>query len=110
MKTKEYIRPMPATWWLHNYHLTLFMIRELTSVFVAGYVVFLVVLVFLFEEGRQMSQQGSPVALNRVHEMLRHPLSITLQLIALVFIIPLGVAVVEVWREMNALLHWFSGI
>jgi predicted PurR-regulated permease PerM len=30
-------------------------------------------------------------------------------LIALVFIIPFGVGVVEIWREMNALLHWISG-
>jgi fumarate reductase subunit C len=37
---------MPATWWLHNYHLVLFMIRELTSVFVAGYSVFLMVLLY----------------------------------------------------------------
>jgi predicted PurR-regulated permease PerM len=30
-------------------------------------------------------------------------------IIALVFIIPLGVAVIEIWREMNSLLHWVSG-
>ncbi|MDB5397748.1 MAG: family transporter [Rhodospirillales bacterium] len=30
-------------------------------------------------------------------------------LIALVFIIPFGVGVVEIWREMNALLHWITG-
>ena len=45
MKGKEYVRPMPATWWLHNIHLTLFMVRELTSLFVAGYAVFLLVLI-----------------------------------------------------------------
>jgi fumarate reductase subunit C len=36
---------MPATWWRHNIHLRLFMIRELTSVFVGGYAVFLIVLI-----------------------------------------------------------------
>ena len=30
-------------------------------------------------------------------------------LIAMVFIIPFGVGVVEIWREMNALIHWLSG-
>jgi fumarate reductase subunit C len=39
--TREYIRPMPATWWLRNRYLVAFMIRELTSVFVAAYSVFL---------------------------------------------------------------------
>src|SRR5262245_22921394 len=45
MKGKEYIRPIPATWWLHNRHLVLFMVREFTSVFVAGYAVFLIMLI-----------------------------------------------------------------
>src|SRR5438552_11067826 len=45
MPSKEYVRPMPATWWLHNIYLKLFMIRELTSVFVAGYAVFLIILI-----------------------------------------------------------------
>ncbi len=50
MKGKEYIRRMPATWFLHNIHLKLFMIRELTSVFVAGYAVFLLVLLSKFHD------------------------------------------------------------
>jgi fumarate reductase subunit C len=45
MKGKEYVRPMPATWFLHNVHLKLFMIRELTSLFVAGYAIFLMRLI-----------------------------------------------------------------
>jgi fumarate reductase subunit C len=44
MKGEAYQRPMPATWWLHNTYVKLFMIRELTSLFVAGYAVFLLVL------------------------------------------------------------------
>jgi fumarate reductase subunit C len=46
MKTKEYIRPMPATWWLHNRHLFLFMLRELTSVFIVGYGIFLLAILY----------------------------------------------------------------
>jgi predicted PurR-regulated permease PerM len=29
-------------------------------------------------------------------------------LIALVFIVPLGVAIVQIWREMNGVLHWIG--
>ena len=76
-RTKEYVRPMPATWWLHNYHLVLFMIRELTSLFVAGYAVFLLVLLYL----RFTDQEP------RFNEVLTSPVSIILQLIALVFVV-----------------------
>src|SRR5260370_36771129 len=51
MKTKELIRPMPATWWLHNRHLVKFMIRELTSFFVAGYAIFLLVMMYQVNRG-----------------------------------------------------------
>jgi fumarate reductase subunit C len=40
-KTKEYVRPMPADWWMRNGYLVAFMIRELTCVFVGGYAFFL---------------------------------------------------------------------
>jgi fumarate reductase subunit C len=78
-KSKEYIRPMPATWWLHNYHLTLFMIRELTSVFVAGYAVFLMVLLYRFNQG--------PDAFHGLVEALRRPESIVLHLLAFILIV-----------------------
>jgi fumarate reductase subunit C len=57
MKTKEYIRPMPWNWWLHNYHLTLFMIRELTSLFVAGYAVFLIVMLYRYGQSGEKFHQ-----------------------------------------------------
>src|SRR5437879_1142394 len=79
MATKEYIRPMPATWWLHNYHLTLFMVRELTSVFVAGYAIFLMVLLCRSNQGGQ--------AFHGLFETLSTPGSIFLHLLALVFIL-----------------------
>src|SRR5438876_507458 len=50
---KEYIRPMPGTWFLHNTYLKLFMLRELTSLFVAGYAVFLLVLIARANQGRE---------------------------------------------------------
>ncbi len=42
--SKEYIRPMPATWWLKRKTYFLFMVRELTCVFVGGYALFLLML------------------------------------------------------------------
>ena len=42
--SKEYIRPMPATWWLTRKTYFLFMVRELTCVFVGGYALFLLML------------------------------------------------------------------
>ncbi len=45
MMAKEYVRSVQATWWLRKGTYFLFMLRELTSVFVAAYVVFLLMLV-----------------------------------------------------------------
>ena len=52
MKTKEYIRPMPATWWLHNRQVIQFMLREMSSFFVLGFAIFLLVLLYAATEGR----------------------------------------------------------
>jgi fumarate reductase subunit C len=79
MKSKEYVRPMPAAWWMHNYHLTLFLIRELTSVFVAGYAILLLVLLYRFGQGRE--------AFQAFFATLQSPLSVVLQLLALVFVV-----------------------
>ncbi len=51
MKTKELIRPMQTTWWLHNRHLVKFMIRELTSFFVLAFAIFLIVLLYQANRG-----------------------------------------------------------
>src|SRR5437879_6094516 len=51
MKGKEYVRPIPNTWWLAKRSYTLFMLREITSFFVAGYAVFLLVLLFKASQG-----------------------------------------------------------
>jgi fumarate reductase subunit C len=97
MKTKEYVRPIPSTWWLHNHHLTLFMVRELTSVFVAGYAVFLMVMLYRAGQGRE--------AFHGFYEALKSPVSIVLHLIVLAFVLFHAVTwlnltpkVVIVWR------------
>jgi fumarate reductase subunit C len=79
MKTKEYIRPIPATWWLHNRHVLLFMIRELTSLFVAGYAIFLLILLYRFRSGAE--------AFHQFYEGLRTPGSAMLHIVALVFVV-----------------------
>lgn len=45
-KPKELIRSMPLTWWLKNPAYTRFMIREITSLFIAGYCIFLLVVLY----------------------------------------------------------------
>lgn len=77
MAGKPYIRPLPATWWFQNYYVTLFTIRELTSLFVAGYAVFLLVLLYRYGQGHEPFHQ--------FFEALKSPASVILHLIALSF-------------------------
>jgi fumarate reductase subunit C len=78
MKTKEYIKPMSATWWLHNRHVLLFMLRELSSVFVAAYAIFLMVMLYRHGQGRE--------AFHQFFLSLQSPASVVLQLVALAFV------------------------
>lgn len=48
---KVYRRPMPATWWLRNRKYFLFMMRELSSVFVALFVLLYLYEFFLLSKG-----------------------------------------------------------
>lgn len=74
-KTKEYRRPMPADWWLKKRTYSLFMVRELTCVFVGGYS-----LVLLILASKIGDQQG-------VTAMLNSKTLSVLQLIALPMVI-----------------------
>ncbi len=42
---RHYVRKLPATWWLRKPTYLVFMLRELTSVFVVAYAVFLMVMI-----------------------------------------------------------------
>ena len=75
MKGKEYIRPVGANWWLRKQSYTLFMLRELTAVFVAGYAVFLLVLIY--KAGQE------PDAFTQFAQGLKSPVSIVLHLLVL---------------------------
>ena len=92
-KTKEYIRPMPANWWMMKKTFVLFIVRELTCVFVGGYALFLLVLA---------ARRDEPQAFV---DWLNSPLLIVLQIIALPMVlyhsitwINLTPKVMVVWR------------
>ena len=92
-KNKEYIRPMPANWWMMKKTYVLFIVRELTCVFVGGYALFLLVLV-----ARRDDPQAFVAWLNS-------PFLIVLQIIALPMVLyhsitwfKLTPKVMVVWR------------
>ena len=74
-----YHRPVSNTWWLKRKPYILFMIRELTSVFVAGYCIFLLVFVYKLTEGAD--------AYTNFIDALKYPSSVALHLITLVFVL-----------------------
>ena len=92
-KSKEYIRPMPTNWWVKKKTYVLFILRELTCVFVGGYALFLLALA---------ARRDDPQAFAA---MLDSPLLIALQIIALPMLlyhsitwINLTPKVLVVWR------------
>ena len=73
-----YVRRMPRTWWLRKRSYTLFMVRELTSVFVLGYAIFLLVLV---------ARAGDEGSFERLYQGLQSPWSVVLHLVALALVL-----------------------
>ena len=67
---KPLIRPFPRDWFIRTRPYRLFMARELTSVFIAGYLVFLLVCLHRLGQGPEAYQ-------DLIHAM-RHPLSVIL--------------------------------
>jgi len=76
MTGKEYIRPVHTNWWLQKRSYTFFMLRELTSAFVAGYSIFLLVLAWRASQGQE--------AFESFLEGLKSPVSIFLHLLVLI--------------------------
>lgn len=100
MKGKQHVRRIPATWWLRKRSYTLFMIRELTALFIAGYAVFLLVLVYKARQGPR-----DIAFIEFFAQRLFSPVSIVLQVIALLMAIyhtitffNLSGRVMVVWR------------
>jgi fumarate reductase subunit C len=95
-KTKEYIRPMPTNWWLKRKSYFMFMVRELTCLFVCGYAIFLLMLA---------SRLGD---LDAFTALLKDPIVIALQVIALPMVVyhtvtwlNLTPKVLVIWRGEN---------
>jgi fumarate reductase subunit C len=76
---KPYIRSIPKTWWLRQRSYLLFMIREFTSVFIAGYCIFLLIFIYKLGQGREVYGE--------IIDFLSSPLSIVLHIVALIFAI-----------------------
>ena len=74
MSSPTYVRRLPRTWWLRKPSWFLFMARELTSLAVLGYAIFLMVLV---------ARAADAAAFEAFVEGLRSPWSIGLHLVAL---------------------------
>jgi fumarate reductase subunit C len=78
MTAKEYVRPLPRTWWLRKGTWFLFMMRELSSVFVLGYAVFLMVLV---------ARAGDAAVFQQFVQGLHSPWSIGFHLVVLAMVL-----------------------
>lgn len=74
---KPYVRPMPATWWLQRWPYLLFMLREISSIFVAAYAVLFLVMLHRLSQG--------PAAYTAFLEGLLSPLAILFHIVALAF-------------------------
>jgi fumarate reductase subunit C len=74
---KTYERPLPWTWWLERKPYFLYMVREVTSVFIAAYVVLFLVMIHRLHQGQ--------AAYESFLECLRSPLSIAFHVVVLAF-------------------------
>ncbi len=74
----SYIRPYPKTWWLERRPYFFFVIREFTSLFVAGYCLFLLVLLFKLGDSREPYTQ--------VVSFLQSPVILVVHIIFFIFV------------------------
>jgi fumarate reductase subunit C len=75
-KPRRYVRPMPALWWLKRPAYFKFMVREVTSAFIAGYALCLLVL---------MCGAGDANGFHTMFVSLQSPTSVALHLVVLAF-------------------------
>lgn len=74
-----YRRPMSTWWWLGKRTYLTFILRELSSVFVAWFVVFMLWMVYAVGQG--------PAAYQRFLDRADHPLVVLLNVVALLFVV-----------------------
>lgn len=70
----QYLRPLPRSWWLRKASYFLFMLRELTSLAVLAYAIFLIVLLW---------QAADDATFSALFETLHQPWSIAVHLVIL---------------------------
>jgi len=73
-----YRRPVSNMWWLKRRSYIWFMIRELTSIFTAGYCIFLLVVFYKLSQG--------PEAYAGIIAALKSPASVVLHIITFAFV------------------------
>lgn len=76
---KPYMRKMSAGWWLKRGSYTLFMLRELSCVFVGGYAVVFLMMIRSLAQG--------PEQYEAFLAMLRSPIPILFHVVALAFVV-----------------------
>ncbi len=76
---RPYPRTVSYTWWLKRWPYRIFMLRELSAVFVAAYVVLLLVLVMKVHDGAAAFQDYL--------DFLQSPVLIAFHVVALLFVI-----------------------
>jgi fumarate reductase subunit C len=79
VRRRPYLRPASRLWWIERRPYFLFLVRELTSVFVAAYCLFLLYAVYQVGQGT--------AAYAALLDALLTPLSIVLHLIVLVLVL-----------------------
>jgi fumarate reductase subunit C len=79
MRGKQYLEPTRANWWLKKRNYKRYILRESTAVFIAGYVIFLLML--LYRAGR------APDEFMRFLQGVESPVGIALHLIVLAMIL-----------------------
>ncbi len=72
----RYQTPLPWSWFTQRRSYRLFMAREATSVFLAGYLVYLIVWIYRIGQG--------PEGLAAAIDSARHPLTVAMHILALV--------------------------
>lgn len=76
---RPYHRPASRLWWMERRSYFLFLVRELTSVFVAGYCLFLLVLLLRLGQG--------PAGYSAALSLLSSTMSVVLHLVVLLFVL-----------------------
>ena len=77
MNRRPYVRKIPKFWWLGQRRYTIYMVRELTCLFIGAYVVVILVGLFRLSQG--------PAAYGAYLDALQGPFAIAFHLLALVF-------------------------